>query len=804
MTAQLKRDIAPLWLLSLGLIWSGCTYTSESLDSLRCEQEGKQDGDRRCQGGIWVFAAAEDLGPDADQGPVDQPKDMPDMCIPQDAQRRCQQAGFNCGTHSLSDGCGAMISTSCGTCADPQTCAQGQCVGPETDAQLCARLNKNCGMLTAMDNVGVERTVGCGTCTDPETCTAENVCACEPETSATFCMRLGKTCGLVTDADNCGQPRTDIDCGTCAQGNCKADNTCTVCEAETDAAFCLRLGKNCGMVTGADNCEKSRTVSCGTCTDDKVCGADNSCACPTVQCPANAECGSASNACGNNASCGMCAQGQTCTNFKCVCAPETDAAFCARLGKTCGSVTGTDNCGAPRTANNCGTCPATTMCQADNTCASCTPERDATICAAQGSVCGPLMAVDNCQQSRNIASCGACATGVSCVSGQCKLTTIENPAPQNDALFGASVAMFNDLLVVGSPGSSVTTPSTINKAGLVHVYRAVNDVWTLEQTLQASDPQSGANFGTSVSIYNNTLIIGAPLWNDGTKADAGKAYVFTRSNNSWSESYNIKGLNEDDKLGTAVAIVGNNFAIGIPGGDIGGTDRGLVLGYRCSNFSNVSNCTRSSLFMPNAQNGDAFGSSLSLNTAYLLAGAPRSTSLANRRSGAGSVALFDNDTSWPALYRIEPSPDTPLQYMGTSVALMNSQIFAGADFNGLGVGIAYTFAFTAPMSAPALTTTALTAPLMGATGDRAGEAVAANASFVFVGAPTDNGQGKVHLIARSGAQMTYDHALTSPASTPAKEYFGASLATANSYLAIGAPQREAATGAGRVYVYKLN
>jgi hypothetical protein len=38
------------------------------------------------------------------------------------------------------------------------------------------------------------------------------------------------------------------------------------------------------------------------------------------------------------------------------CVPESDAAFCARLGKTCELVTATDNCGAPRNAN-CGTCP---------------------------------------------------------------------------------------------------------------------------------------------------------------------------------------------------------------------------------------------------------------------------------------------------------------------------------------------------------------------------------------------------------------------------------------------------------------
>jgi hypothetical protein len=38
------------------------------------------------------------------------------------------------------------------------------------------------------------------------------------------------------------------------------------------------------------------------------------------------------------------------------CTPESDAAFCARLGAKCGTIDGTDNCGAMRTVGNCGPC----------------------------------------------------------------------------------------------------------------------------------------------------------------------------------------------------------------------------------------------------------------------------------------------------------------------------------------------------------------------------------------------------------------------------------------------------------------
>jgi hypothetical protein len=44
------------------------------------------------------------------------------------------------------------------------------------------------------------------------------------------------------------------------------------------------------------------------------------------------------------------------------CSAESDAAFCSRLAKTCGSVTAADNCGTSRTVTNCGTCGSPLTC----------------------------------------------------------------------------------------------------------------------------------------------------------------------------------------------------------------------------------------------------------------------------------------------------------------------------------------------------------------------------------------------------------------------------------------------------------
>lgn len=54
-----------------------------------------------------------------------------------------------------------------------------------------------------------------------------------------------------------------------------------------------------------------------------------------------------------------------------VCVPETPAAFCARLGKDCGAVDGTDHCGSVVVAADCGTCSGFARCGGaglDNVC----------------------------------------------------------------------------------------------------------------------------------------------------------------------------------------------------------------------------------------------------------------------------------------------------------------------------------------------------------------------------------------------------------------------------------------------------
>ena len=57
------------------------------------------------------------------------------------------------------------------------------------------------------------------------------------------------------------------------------------------------------------------------------------------------------------------------------------------------------------------------------------------------------------------------------------------PVPQESAGFGTAVAISGDVLVVGAPMHD----TVIRNEGLVHIFRFVSPVWTLETTLAAPD-----------------------------------------------------------------------------------------------------------------------------------------------------------------------------------------------------------------------------------------------------------------------------------------------------------------------------
>jgi len=102
--------------------------------------------------------------------------------------------------------------------------------------------------------------------------------------------------------------------------------------------------------------------------------------------------------------------------------------------------------------------------------------------------------------------------------------------------------------------------------------------WSQQAYLKASNAEAGDNFGQSVALDADTLVVGADgessnatgVNGDATAQanneadDSGAVYVFVRSGTDWTQQAYIKASNTDwgDVFGYAVALDGNTLAVG--------------------------------------------------------------------------------------------------------------------------------------------------------------------------------------------------------------------------------------------------
>lgn len=113
---------------------------------------------------------------------------------------------------------------------------------------------------------------------------------------------------------------------------------------------------------------------------------------------------------GCGGTCGSCTAPETCSSAgRCACAPETDAVFCARVGLSCGSASGSDNCGRYRSVASCGTCTAPETCGAAGIAGkcACVPRCNGKVCGPDGcgGTCGTCPGNSTCEQSQTTCAC---------------------------------------------------------------------------------------------------------------------------------------------------------------------------------------------------------------------------------------------------------------------------------------------------------------------------------------------------------------------------------------------------------------
>ena len=104
-----------------------------------------------------------------------------------------------------------------------------------------------------------------------------------------------------------------------------------------------------------------------------------------------------------------------------------------------------------------------------------------------------------------------------------KLTASDAAA---DDMFGVSVSISGDTVVVGSCWDDIGAATDAGSAYVFYRNQGGPDAWGQVSKLTASDAAADDQFGISVSISGDTIVVGS-CWDDiGAATNAGSAYVF--------------------------------------------------------------------------------------------------------------------------------------------------------------------------------------------------------------------------------------------------------------------------------------
>jgi hypothetical protein len=228
--------------------------------------------------------------------------------------------------------------------------------------------------------------------------------------------------------------------------------------------------------------------------------------------------------------------------------------------------------------------------------------------------------------------------------------------------------------------------------------------------LKASNPGEGHNFGSSVAISGETVVVGAP--GEGSNATgvngdqtsnlslwSGAAYIFVRSGSTWSQQAYLKASNtgEADWFGASVAISGETVVVGAYSED---SNANGVNGDQTSNSADFSGAAyvfvrsgtswsqQAYLKPSNAEAQDYFGLSVAISGETVVVGAPYEDSKANEINGnqtnnlapgSGAAYVFVRTGSdWSQQAYLKASNTGESDSFGSSVAISGETVVVGA------------------------------------------------------------------------------------------------------------------------------
>lgn len=315
--------------------------------------------------------------------------------------------------------------------------------------------------------------------------------------------------------------------------------------------------------------------------------------------------------------------------------------------------------------------------------------------------------------------------------------------------FGGAVALSGDRLLVGAPWSNTTGQGfevdfenmNLTASGVAFLFEPDLEA----RPFKAVTPTGGAQFGLSLAMDGDTIVVGAPYErSDDDVARTGSVDVVRVADPPQQSTYTSSLAVRLGDFGFVVAVAGPTVVVGEPGGcDVAGPEclRTGAVHVIETHEDGSSSTTR--LLAPFREQGDHLGACVAIDGDVLVAGATREDGCATGVDGdpeddgcadAGAAYVFERgkDRAWRFTAYLKGVPDRAGQF-GASCDVHADRIAVGAPEAGAVAtfrAVDGTWAFEQVVSSPVLVEQA-----------DFGRSIAIHGDTLAVGAPYEEGCG---------------------------------------------------------------
>jgi parallel beta-helix repeat protein len=280
---------------------------------------------------------------------------------------------------------------------------------------------------------------------------------------------------------------------------------------------------------------------------------------------------------------------------------------------------------------------------------------------------------------------GMLAEKIESVSGKQPTIGLLSPVTQivgsdslENAFFGIDVAIEGNTAVVGAYNELVPPYRT----GAVYVFNWNGSNWSQQQKLTRPPNSSGGDFGRSVDISGDTIIIGDPDHSCGPAAvDCGEIFFFQRTGSTWSQAQRVRASDWEDthQFGWDVAISGDWAVVGENAHPINISSPGSA--YFFQRVGGV--WTEVQKVNHGGNTNDLFGYSVAIEGDRAIIGFPRYANY------VGGACVYNRAGSTWALGQCLAQNDPGDNCLGESLSISGDTILAGAPCNNGGAGYVF-------------------------------------------------------------------------------------------------------------------